>query len=138
MPGVTIDADYQLLVEDASAVADHDIVVFADAAVDGAEPFSFRRLEARDDATFSTHSVSPEGVLHLARKCFSATTRGYVLGIRGYEFNEFGEGLSPQARENLDAAATFLKTVVCDGGFDEAADAFDADAVGQNGPRESD
>ena len=40
--GVTVDADYQLTVEDAAAVAEHDVVVFADAAVDGPEPFYFR------------------------------------------------------------------------------------------------
>jgi hydrogenase maturation protease len=32
LPGVTVDSDYQLCLEDAEAVSRHDVVVFADAA----------------------------------------------------------------------------------------------------------
>ena len=109
LPGLTIEADYQLTVEDASAVAAHDVVVFADADVAGPEPFEFRPLAAADAMSFSTHSVSPGAVLALAQDLFGATTRGYVLAIRGYEFDEFGERLSPKARANLDAAVRFLE-----------------------------
>jgi len=38
LPGVDVDADYQLTVEDAAAAAEHDVVVFADAAQAGPEP----------------------------------------------------------------------------------------------------
>ena len=47
-PGVDISADYQLTIEDAADVAEHDFVIFVDAAVDalphctGLPPF-FRR-----------------------------------------------------------------------------------------------
>ncbi len=108
LPGVTVDADYQLTVEDAAAVAAHDVVVFADAAVGGPEPFSFERLEPSAALSFSSHSVPPAAVLAMARDLFDAGTAGYMLGIRGYEFNEFGERLSKRARANLDAALEFL------------------------------
>ncbi|MHC4675441.1 MAG: hydrogenase maturation protease, partial [Planctomycetota bacterium] len=39
LPGVTAEADYQLAVEDAAALAQHDIVIFADADTCGNEPF---------------------------------------------------------------------------------------------------
>ncbi len=109
IPGVTVDSNYQLTVEDAASAAQHDVVIFADAHVSCAPPFSFTRLEPADDAgSFSTHHVEPEAVLALAKDLFSSTPDTFALGIRGYEFNEFGERLSDGARENLDAALEFL------------------------------
>ena len=105
LPGVTVDSDYQLTVEDAVVVAEHPVVLFADADVAGAEPFYIRpATPAADSMTFSTHHVSIEGVLALTRDMFNATPEAYVIGIRGYELNEFGERLSPKAQANLDAA----------------------------------
>ncbi len=129
LPGVTVDVDYQLTVEHAAAVAQHDVVVFADAAVRGAEPFEFRPLAPGEPATFSTHSVSPAGVLALARQCFQARTQGYVLALRGYEFNEFGEGLSPQAQTNLTAALEFIQTFLRDRRVSEVAPQSTGDAA---------
>ena len=108
LPGVTVESNYQLTVEDAAAVTGHDAVIFADADVQCAEPFHFRPIESRDHEGFSTHSVEPEAVLGLAQRLFDAQVNGYVLGIRGYKFNEFGERLSPGARANLTAAIDFL------------------------------
>ena len=72
---------------------------------------------AAETLSFSTHSVSPKAVLAMARDMFDATPKAYELGIRGYEFNEFGERLSDNARSNLDAAVTFIAGVVQDGAF---------------------
>lgn len=110
--GLLIDADYQLTVEDAQLVAEHDVVIFADAALDGPEPFYLRRVEPKAQLSFSTHSVEPAAVLGLAHELFSAHTRGYLLGIRGYSFDEFGEQLSPGAQRNLEAAHTFIKDIL--------------------------
>lgn len=116
LPGLTVEAEYQLTVEDAALVAEHDVVVFADAAVDGPEPFEFRSVEPVAGAGFTSHSVEPAGVLALARELFGARTAGYVLGIRGYEFDEFGERLSAGARANLEAATRFLERLIWHGG----------------------
>jgi hydrogenase maturation protease len=118
-PHVTVAADYQLTVEDAAAVAAHEAVVFVDAAVSGAEPFAFAAVTPGEPLSFSSHSVSPAGVMALARECFQAQTAGYVLAIRGYEFNEFGEGLSAQAQANLAAALEFLRTILRERTFPE-------------------
>ncbi|MDT8323211.1 MAG: hydrogenase maturation protease [Bacteroidota bacterium] len=112
--GVTVDSDYQLTVEDASDVAAHDIVIFADASTSGTEPYYVEAVEAKAALSFSSHSVEPAVLLHLAQTLFEAKTRGYILGIRGYEFNEFGEGLSEPAAQNLEKALQFIKLVLAD------------------------
>jgi hydrogenase maturation protease len=124
LPGVAVDADYQLTVEDAAAAAEHDVVVFADAAQAGPEPFFFRPVEPRGELGFSSHGCEPPAVLALARDLFDAHARAYILGIRGYEFDEFGEGLSSRAKDNLAAATEFLLDVLRRRSFDDAAAGF--------------
>jgi hydrogenase maturation protease len=121
LPGVDVDADYQLTVEDAAAAAEHDVVVFADAAQAGPEPFSFRRVEPVGGLGFSSHGCEPAGVMALARDLFGARAKGYILGIRGYDFGQFREGLTERAESNLAAARDFLRQVLAAGGFEEAA-----------------
>ena len=121
IPGVTVDADYQLTVEDAAEVARHDVVVFADADVSGPETFSFRRIEPVAALSFSSHSVQPPAVLGLAHELFGAQTMGYLLGIRGYAFNAFGETLSERARVNLAEALRFITQVLRSRTFSEVA-----------------
>lgn len=127
LPEVDTDADYQLTVEDAAAAAQHDVVVFADAAEAGPEPFYFRPVAAGGGAGFTSHGCRPGGVMALAGELFRAATKGYILGIRGYEFNEFGEALSDRARSNLAAAAAFLRQVLVTRSFDQAAQAMAAE-----------
>ena len=105
---VTVDSDYQLTVEDAAEVAQHDVVVFADAHVSCAPPYCLTTMKPGDTMSFSTHHVEPEAVLALARDVFGKLPDAFALGIRGYEFNDFGEQLSDKARQNLDAALEFL------------------------------
>ncbi len=108
LPGVSVEQNYQLMVEDAARVAEHDIVVFADAHRTCDEPFCLIEVEPDPEPTFSTHSVSPGAVLSLAREHFGAKAKAYVLGIRGYDFESFEEGLTDRARINLDQAIEFI------------------------------
>lgn len=120
LPGVTVEADYQLTVEDAAGVARHDVVVFADADVGGAEPFWVKRIHPEATSlSFSSHSVGPQAVLSLAKELFHAEPEGYILGIRGYVFDEFGEKLSPKAKANLACAASYVEAAVLEGRFRE-------------------
>ena len=112
LPSVTIESCYQLAVEHAEAAARHDVVIFADADASGPAPFRFDRIEPQTKASFSTHMMEPATVLGLARDVFGALPEGYLLGVRGYEFDDFGEVISPQARENLTAAIRFLKATL--------------------------
>ena len=110
--GITVDADYQLTVEDAAAVAEYDAVVFVDAAVEGDGPFCFSTLVPKRQESFSSHSVSPEAVLGLAQELFNAQPEAYMLAIRGYSFTMFEEKMSEGALHNLECALEFLVPVL--------------------------
>ncbi|HQP10359.1 MAG TPA: hydrogenase maturation protease [Candidatus Omnitrophota bacterium] len=117
--GVAVESNYLLTVEDASKVAEYDVAIFADASVKGDEPFTFKPiLSAQTVQTFSSHSIDPAIVLGLARDLFKAKTKGYVLVIRGYEFDEFGEQLSSRAQDNLLEAEAFLSRLLATKEFD--------------------
>ena len=120
LPGVTVETDFQLHVEDAAELALHERVVFVDAARRGDGPFWIRRGRAEGDGlSFTTHSVSPGALLTLARRLFLAEPEAWVLGIRGYDFDDFGEGLSELAAGNLDEAVAFIEAAVRDDSFRE-------------------
>ena len=113
LPGVLVDSDYQLQIEAAAELGHCRRVIFVDADRSAPEPFSLRRLEpTADGLSFSTHSVSPGALLALARDVFQAEPEAWILGIRGYDFDAFGEGLSSKATENLAAATEHLKTAI--------------------------
>ena len=91
-----------MTVEDSDSAARHKIVIFADANVNGPEPFQVERIRSNGETlSFTSHSVEPRAVIALAEQLFGAQPEAYVLGIRGYAFNEFGERLSEKARANL-------------------------------------
>jgi hydrogenase maturation protease len=107
--GLSVEVDYQLVVEHAHEIAKYDAVIFADSAIAGDGPYFFREIQASPKETLSSHNLSPETILFFAKTVFNAHTKGYVLGIRGYEFDRFGEYLSDKAKQNLDAAIEFLR-----------------------------
>ncbi len=115
--GLTVDADYQLTVEDAASVADHEAVIFVDASVSGDEPFSFTRVNPRRQESFSSHSVSPESVLGLAEELFQAKSEAYMLAVRGYSFEMFDEKMTAKAVENKREAVRFLQSILESGSF---------------------
>jgi hydrogenase maturation protease len=120
LPGITVETACQLAIEHAHLAAQHDVVVFADAADDLREnrPFYLWRIHPEASATSFSHSLSPQSVLQLAAECFGARPRGWLLGIRAMDLESFGEGLSPEGEANLSAAlAAFREAVEC-GRFD--------------------
>lgn len=108
-PGVTVSCDYQLQVEDACAISEHDAVIFVDASTEGPEPYSFEPVQPRQQTSFSSHSISCSALLGLSERCFAQRVPGWLLAIRGYAFEPFVEQLTPGAAANLDAAIAFLE-----------------------------
>lgn len=108
LAGLEIDTDYQLVAEHALAVADRDLVVFADALMGEDEPFRFGKIAPVRPEVLGSHSLRPETVLALADTLYDGMPQAYVLGISGYDFGEVSEGLSDRAQANLEAAKAFF------------------------------
>ncbi len=119
LEGVTVDIDYQLTVEDAAAAAEYDIVLFIDASTEGEDPFVVKRITPVRQESFSSHSVSPEAVLALAHDLFDASTKAYILCIRGISFSMFTETMTDQAASNLEQALAFIVPVIQSRTFDQ-------------------
>jgi hydrogenase maturation protease len=100
---VELLTDFQLQVEFALDLQGRQRVIFVDASVDTASPFTFEPLVAAEDASFTSHALSPGAVLHAYKKLIGDPPSAYVLAIRGEAF-ELGEGLSAQAAANLEVA----------------------------------
>jgi Ni,Fe-hydrogenase maturation factor len=116
LPDVTVEMDYQLSVEHAALVAEHDRTVFVDATAedtgaDGA-PYYLRPVAETPTDAGLTHFVSPGQVVSLARACFGAAPPCYLLGVRAYEMDDFAEGLTPRAEAGLQAALAHLVHVI--------------------------
>ncbi len=111
IPNVIVQTDYQLQIEDAMDAAAHDVVILADASVSGSDVV-FEHLEPDGNASFSTHSVSPSALMSMVKEHFNVTPHAYLLTMRGYEFNEYHEGLSEKAQANLNKAVAFLTPIL--------------------------
>jgi hydrogenase maturation protease len=98
---------YQLNIEDALLVRDYESVVFADASGEGGEPVAFAGIAPAAAIAFTTHEMSPAGVLALCEELYGRAPAGYLLAIRGYSW-EAAEGLSAAAAKNLEAARARL------------------------------
>jgi hydrogenase maturation protease len=107
-PRLSVSSGYQLAIEDGLAAAAHDLVIFVDAARDGAAPFAVSDVQPVCDAPLTTHDVSPGQVLAIARDLYGHAPTGLLVGIRGYQFG-FAEGLTPRARHNLALALDWLR-----------------------------
>ncbi len=107
LPGVELLTDFQLQVEYALDLRDRHEVVFVDAAASGPEPYALTPATAAEDASYTSHELSPAAVLHAYRKLYGEPPAAFALGIRGYRF-ELGEELSDRAAANLEAAVGFL------------------------------
>lgn len=130
LPGVVVGTGYQLQVEDAADLRDFDRVIFVDADRSGAEPFEARTIGPTSSGVgFSSHSVTPGALLSIARDLFDAEPEAWLVGVRGYEFDEFGEGLSPRAEENLEHAADFVCAAVAAASLAETPSAIHLPAI---------
>jgi len=107
-PNVTAYENYQLNIEDAADVAEHDVVWFVDAARVGPTPFTIEALAPAATLEFTSHLVRPQAILAMAHHYYGATPEAFLLGIRGYEF-EFIEELTPAATDNLEQAVEMLE-----------------------------
>ncbi len=106
-PNLTAFDNYQLNIEDAMDVAEHDVVWFVDASKTAASPYEVHDISPAASIEFTSHLVRPEAILAIAQQCYGGAPQAFLLAIRGYEF-EFIEALTQPATDNLHAALAML------------------------------
>jgi hydrogenase maturation protease len=112
---VTVETDFQLLVEHALDLRFVDGAVFIDASMDTGAPFTVTRLSPIWDDSHTTHSLSPSGVLGVARKLGQTVPPCWQLAIPGHGF-ELGDDLSDAAAHSLFVAVDATLRALADGG----------------------
>ena len=108
---------YQLNIEDAELIAHYGTVIFVDACHHSEQcdsGFSFKKISAQKDFSFTSHSLAPATILYLCDALYQKLPNCYLLAIQG---NEWGleVGISKIAEKNLDAAYDFLKKKLSQG-----------------------
>ncbi len=111
LSGIEFDNNYQLNIEDADAISNQDLVIFADASEEEIDDFCLSVVDGTGTLSFTTHAASPGYILKLCQELFQKDPRVLLLHIKGYEW-EFREGLSSRAVENLEAAFLFMANLL--------------------------
>lgn len=95
---------HQLVPEIASVIARYHTVVFVDAHT-GIIPEEIRVVPVREEYVFHavTHHMGPGMLLAVARKTQGAAPPGYLVSIKGDDFN-FGLGLTDACRTRADTS----------------------------------
>lgn len=96
--------DYQLQIEHALDLVGRERVLFIDASLTCVAPFEVTTLQAAQDASFTTHAMSPQAVMQVfCALRGEAPPPCTLLAIRGERY-ELGEPPSASALANLAAA----------------------------------
>ncbi len=105
---VDLLTDFQLQVEHVLDLRLREWVLFVDASQVAQPPYRFYRLCPARETAYTTHAMSPAGVLAVYQQVYTEPPPPtYMLSIRGYEFG-LGQPLSTRAREHLEKAFAFL------------------------------
>ena len=104
LDGVDLLTDFQLQIEHATDLEGRERVLFVDASISASAPYELVRLQPEQDASYTTHAMSPQALLTVYRQVYDcAPPPAWLLSIRGYEFG-LGLPLSTAASEHLQAA----------------------------------
>ena len=102
--------DYQLQVEHALDLVGRKRILFIDASMNCNAPFEATPLQPVQDASFTTHAMSPQALMQVFVDLQgTAPPPCTLLAIRGEGF-ELGEPPSALALENLKAATQWAQT----------------------------
>ncbi|HAS52521.1 MAG TPA: Ni/Fe hydrogenase [Gammaproteobacteria bacterium] len=106
-PNVELITDFQLQIEHAVDLENRTLALFVDASMSCPAPYQFTRLQPIQDASYSSHALSPAAVLHVYQQINHASPPpAFQLAIRGESF-DLGELLSAAAEAHLVAALAF-------------------------------
>jgi hydrogenase maturation protease len=111
---VAVFQDFQLQIEHALDLVDRDLVLFIDAALDVLPPYALTRIAPRQDASHSTHALSPQAVLAVFEQVQGRVPPpAWLLRVRGESF-DLGEPLSENANAASKAAWQVLQELLND------------------------
>ena len=102
--------DYQLQVEHALDLANRERVLFVDASLTCPAPFEVTEIHAMQDASFTTHAMSPQALMHVFENLQGVPPPPCtLLAIRGERY-ELGEAPTPEALNHLQLAVQWAKS----------------------------
>lgn len=113
LTGIEFDNNYQLNIEDAAAIAEKDLVIFADASQENIDDFCVSQVDGSATVSFTTHAASPGYIVQLCKELFQKDPTVLLLHIKGYEW-AFQDGISEHAAKNLDKAFVYMQTLLTD------------------------
>jgi hydrogenase maturation protease len=109
---VDLLTDFQLQIEHSIDLEGRERVLFVDASTSAKAPFEFIRLQPEQDASYTTHAMSPQALLSVYQQVNGcAQPPAWLLSIRGYEFG-LGLPLSTAANKHLQAAFNHIKELL--------------------------
>jgi hydrogenase maturation protease len=115
---VELQTDFQLQVEHVLDLRFREWVLFVDASQAAQPPYAFYRLHPARETGYTTHAMSPAGVLAVYRQVYAEPPPpAFMLSIRGYHFG-LGQALSPLAQRHLEEAFAFLCRLPVEPPFD--------------------
>ena len=106
-PKAALVVDDQLQLEHALDLKDRSLALFIDAGHGTPAPYRLYETSARPGLAHTSHALSPEAVLDVAKRIGVAPPPSFVLCIPG-ECWELGTSLSEQARNRLDLVRPLL------------------------------
>ena len=111
LTGVDLLTDFQLQIEHSIDLEGRKRVLFVDASTSAKAPFEFVRLQPEQDASYTTHAMSPQALLSVYQQVNGSAPPAWLLSIRGYEF-DLGLPLSTAANKHLLAAFNHIKKLI--------------------------
>ncbi|HJV28257.1 MAG TPA: hydrogenase maturation protease [Aromatoleum sp.] len=105
--------DFQLQVEHALELEGARLALFIDASCITESPFTFREESPSGSSPTFSHALEPDAVLAVSQRLAGRSPPAFVLGIRAQSF-ELGEGLSKQARSDIEEAVIFVCDLLCE------------------------
>ena len=106
---IETDTNYQLNIEDASAINDKDLVIYADASREKMNDYLFTKVLPDPKVNFTMHHVHPAYIQYLSNELYQKTPESFLLHIKGYKWKFLGN-LTKKAESNLNKAFDFLKS----------------------------
>ena len=104
---------HQLGPELAETLSQHDLVVFVDAHVEGAnwQPVHWQEIIPAYRSSMVSHHLTPDVLLALCQTLFGHAPKAYMLSVLGHDF-DFGDELSAETSALADEAVSRLVDLV--------------------------